>query len=436
MNQTPKSLRLQVGLFGRVNTGKSSLLNLLTGQDAALTSSQPGTTTDVVEKAMELLPLGPVLFLDTAGFEDGSPLGPSREERTLLALRRCDVVVLVMEAGAWGEAEERLVAMARDMKAPLMVVVNKVDQKAPSPPEMEFLRKDGRPVLCVIATLSQGRDVFLEDFKRSLAQVMPQALEPPLLGDLLPAGGLGVMVVPIDLQAPKGRLILPQVQAIRDGLDHDASVMVVKERELFTALDNLKRPPNLVVCDSQVVLKAAADTPPSVPLTTFSILFSRYKGDLVTMARGAAAIHGLRSGDRVLVAEACTHHALADDIGRVKIPRWLRRFTGLDLRVDHCAHHDYPEDLSRYRLVIHCGACMLNRREMLHRLRLAEEAAVPITNYGIAISVLQGVVERALGPFPAAFLAYRDQVVLEKKRAKTPFPAGSAEAGQEMRRMS
>jgi [FeFe] hydrogenase H-cluster maturation GTPase HydF len=436
MNQTPKSLRLQMGLFGRVNTGKSSLLNLLTGQDAAMTSSQPGTTTDVVEKAMELLPLGPVLFLDTAGFEDESSLGPSREARTLLALRRCDVVMLVVEAGVWGAVEERLVRMARDLKIPLMIVVNKVDVKEPSQAEMEFFRKDGRQVLCANAVLPQGRDAFLDALKSALAAALPRSLEPPLLGDLLPAGGLAVMVVPIDLQAPKGRLILPQVQAIRDGLDHDASVMVVKEREWLTALDNLKRPPNLVVCDSQVVLKVAADTPPSVPLTTFSVLFSRYKGDLVTMARGAAAIHGLRSGDRVLVAEACTHHALADDIGRVKIPRWLRRFTGLDLTVDHCAHHDYPADLSSYRLVIHCGACMLNRREMLHRLRLSEEVAVPITNYGIAIAVLQGVVERALGPFPAAVLAYRDQVALEKDRMKTTFPAGLAEAGQEMRRMS
>jgi [FeFe] hydrogenase H-cluster maturation GTPase HydF len=407
MSQTPKGQRLQVGLFGRVNTGKSSLLNLITGQDAALASPQPGTTTDVVEQAMELLPLGPVLFLDTAGFEDSSGLGPAREARSLLALRRCDVAVLVIEAGAWGQAEERLAQAARECKAALLLVVNKADQQAPSPEFLQRLRAISPHVLSASALDIAGRDAFLTRFKASLAAAAPQALEPPLLGDLLPAGGLAVMVVPIDLQAPKGRLILPQVQAIRDCLDNDASVMVVKERELSAALASLKRPPDLVVCDSQVVLKAAADTPPGVKLTTFSILFSRFKGDLVSMARGAAAIHRLKAGDRVLVAEACTHHALEDDIGRVKIPRWLRRFTGLDLRVETCSHHDYPADLAQFKLVIHCGACMLNRREMLNRLRLAEEAGVAITNYGIAISVLQGVAERSLEPFPAALQAYQ-----------------------------
>lgn len=407
MNQTPKGLRLQVGFFGRVNTGKSSLLNLVTGQDAALASPQPGTTTDVVEKAMELLPLGPVLFLDTAGFEDESALGERREERSLKALQRCDVVVLVTESGVWGAAEERLVAAASSQKSPVVVVVNKADQQAPETQFLETLSKVTPHVLVSCAVDGASRDAFLEAFKKALAAAVAQNAEPPLLGDLLPAGSLAVLVVPIDLQAPKGRLILPQVQSIRDALDSDASVMVVKERELLSALDNLKRPPTLVVCDSQVVLKAAADTPPSIPLTTFSILFSRFKGDLTAMARGAAAIHTLRAGDKVLVAEACTHHALADDIGRVKIPRWLRRFTGLDLDIQHRAHHDYPDDLSDYRLVIHCGACMLNRREMGNRLRLAGEAGVPITNYGIAISALQGVAERALSPFPAALEAYR-----------------------------
>jgi [FeFe] hydrogenase H-cluster maturation GTPase HydF len=220
---------------------------------------------------------------------------------------------------------------------------------------------------------------------------------------------MAVMVVPIDLEAPKGRLILPQVRAIRDCLDNDASVMVVKERELASALDNLKRPPDLVVCDSQVVLKAASDTPLSIPLTTFSILFSRAKGDLTSMARGAAMIHRLKAGDKVLVAEACAHHAVEDDIGRVKIPRWLRSFTGLNLQVDHCAGINYPEDLGGYKLVIHCGACMISRREMLHRLQDAKEASVPITNYGIAISVLQGVADRALQPFPDALQAYRTE---------------------------
>jgi [FeFe] hydrogenase H-cluster maturation GTPase HydF len=363
---------------------------------------------------MELLPLGPVLFLDTAGFEDLSGLGPAREARALLALRRCDVAVLVTEAGVWGAAEEQLARAAREGKAALVVVVNKADQQAPSAEFLQRLRAVSPHVLSASALDSAGRDAFLTRFKAVLAAAAPPALEPPLLGDLLPAGGLAVMVVPIDLQAPKGRLILPQVQAIRDCLDSDASVLVVKERELAAALGNLKRPADLVVCDSQVVLKAAADTPLAIKLTTFSILFSRFKGDLVAMARGAAALHRLKAGDRVLVAEACTHHALEDDIGRVKIPRWLRRFTGLDLQVTHCAHHDYPADLDQFKLVIHCGACMLNRREMLNRLKLAEEAGVAVTNYGIAISVLQGVAERALGPFPAALRAYQKEALAAK----------------------
>jgi len=407
MNETPKSLRLQVGFFGRVNTGKSSLFNLVVGRDAALASAQPGTTTDVVEKAMELLPLGPVLFLDTAGLEDASDLGPAREERTLRALRRCDVVVLVTEPGVWGAAEEGMVEEARRRKVGLVVVVNKIDQTVPHPTFLDRLMAVTPQVLCLSATDVSSRDDFLKRFKMALAIAAPQAIEPSLLGDLLPAGGMAVMVVPIDLEAPKGRLILPQVRAIRDCLDNDASVMVVKERELASALDNLKRPPDLVVCDSQVVLKAASDTPSSIPLTTFSILFSRAKGDLTSMARGAAMIHRLKAGDKVLVAEACAHHAVEDDIGRVKIPRWLRSFTGLNLQVDHCAGINYPEDLGGYKLVIHCGACMINRREMLHRLQDAKEASVPITNYGIAISVLQGVADRALQPFPDALQAYR-----------------------------
>lgn len=410
MNNTPKSLRLQIGLFGRVNSGKSSLLNLITAQDTALASPEPGTTTDVVEKAMELLPVGPVLFLDTAGLEDVSVLGEARRARTEGALDRADVVVIVTEPSVWGESEALLASGAKARKAALCIVVNKCDQRAPEPAFLERLRRETPHVFTVSAIDPAGRDAFLDAFKGALAQLAPSQAGPSLLGDLVPAGGVAVLVVPIDLQAPKGRLILPQVQGIRECLDSDAMALVVKERELPFALASLKQPPNLVICDSQVVLKAAADTPSNVKLTTFSILFARFKGDLVSMARGAGAIHRLRAGDRVLVAEACTHHALEDDIGRVKIPRWLRRFTGLDLDVEHVSHHDYPQNLGEYKLVLHCGACMLNRREMLGRIAKAERAGVPVTNYGVAISVLQGVAERALSPFPAALEAYLDAV--------------------------
>jgi len=362
----------------------------------------------VVEQAMELLPLGPVLFLDTAGSQDGSELGAARALRTRGAMQRADAVVIVTEAGAWGAAEQGLADDAKARQATVVAVVNKCDQRAPDAGFLERLRAVTPQVLCASAVDPAGREGFLAGFKAALAQARQASAGPRLLGDLVPAGGLVVMVVPIDLQAPQGRLILPQVQSIRDCLDNDAAALVVKERELAPMLANLRTPPCLVVCDSQVVLKAAADTPPSIRLTTFSILFSRFKGDLVSMARGAAAIHSLKAGDKVLVAEACTHHALEDDIGRVKIPRWLGRFTGLDLDVTHASHHDYPADLADYRLVIHCGACMLNRREMIDRLRRAEAAGVAVTNYGIAISTLQGVVERSLQPFPAALLAYQE----------------------------
>jgi [FeFe] hydrogenase H-cluster maturation GTPase HydF len=419
MTQAPKGMHLQVGFFGRVNTGKSTLLNLVAGQDAALTSPEPGTTTDVVERAMELLPLGPVLFLDTAGVGDETALGEAREERTFRAMRRSDVAVIVTDSGSWGQPEERLARETHEQGAGLVLVITKVDLNPPEEAFLAQLRAISPFLVCVNSTDPAGRDAFLNAFKAALAAAAPAEQAPPLLGDLIRPGGFLVMVVPIDLQAPKGRLILPQVQAIREVLDNDATVVVVKERELSHALDNMRQPPDLVVCDSQAVLKAAADTPSVIPLTTFSILFARLKGELDALAGGAAAIHRLKPGDRVLVAEACTHHALADDIGRVKIPRWLRRFTGLDLLVEHCCGCSFPAELGRYRLVIHCGACMLNRRAMLRRVHDAKRSNVPVTNYGIAISVLQGVIERSLQPFPSAQAAYRAAIELPTIAALT-----------------
>jgi len=414
MNATPRSLRLHVGVFGRANVGKSSFVNLVAGQGVSIVSPVPGTTTDVVEKSLELLPLGPVTLLDTAGVDDGSALGAQRVERARAALGRTDVAVLVTEAGVWSAYETDLVTACERQKTPFLIVVNKVDIVAPDRVWLDTLPPV--PTLELSCAAASGdaraREAFMGAFKRHLLDLAPDGfLDPPtILGDLLPSGRglpLVVLVVPIDLQAPKGRLILPQVQAIRDALDSDAATVVVKEREYAAALARLDAPPDLVVCDSQAVLKAVADTPPAIPLTTFSILFSRYKGDVNRMAAGAARIESLRPGDAVLVAEACSHHALEDDIGRVKIPRWLRQYTGADLRVDHCAGRDFPADLGAYSLVIHCGGCSLTRREQLRRVELARAAGVPITNYGMAISVLQGVAERALSPFPAALDAYR-----------------------------
>ncbi len=409
MNTAPKSLRLQIGIFGRTNVGKSSFLNLVAGQDVAIVSPVPGTTTDAVEKAMELLPIGPVVFLDTAGLDDATELSAARLRKTAAVFERADIFVLLAEAGAWGAYEERVAAEAGHRKAPLILVVNKIDLAAPSAAYLERLRALSPRVIECSCAETVGREGVVLAFKAALIEACPESFlaPPPLAGDLLPPGGSMVLVVPIDLQAPKGRLILPQVQVIRDALDNDALCLVVKERELAHALASLRRPPDLVVCDSQVVLKMVADTPPGVKCTTFSILFARLKGDLVSAVRGVCALDRLKAGDRILVAEACSHHALEDDIGRVKIPRWIRQYAGRDHPVDVFAGRDYPDNLADYRLAVHCGGCMLTRREMLNRIQKAERAGVAVTNYGVCISFVQGVLERVLSPFPAALDAYR-----------------------------
>lgn len=412
MNETPKGNRLQIALFGRTNVGKSSLLNLIIGQDIAITSSVAGTTTDIVEKAMELLPLGPVLFIDTAGLDDTSSLATLRLKKTRTIFDRADIVLLIVEPDMWTDFEEGVLVETGKRNIPAIVVINKIDIKTPSP---EFVKrisdKTGRFILA--SGVDRGkRELFLEPLKKYLIEVCPDDFiqPPPLIGDLLSPGGLAVLVVPIDLEAPKGRIILPQVQTIRDALDNDAAALIVKERELAHTLDMLNSPPDIVVCDSQVVLKVSADTPDNIPVTTFSILFARCKGDLVTMAQGATAIERLKHGDKVLIAEACSHHPVQDDIGRIKIPRWLRQYTGSDIGITVSAGRDYPDNLKEYNLIIHCGACMLTRREVLNRIQKAREAGVPITNYGVAISHLQGVLRRTLAPFPAALAAFKEKL--------------------------
>ncbi|MCM8812535.1 MAG: [FeFe] hydrogenase H-cluster maturation GTPase HydF [Candidatus Omnitrophica bacterium] len=410
MLSAPKSVRLHIGLFGRTNVGKSSFLNMIVGQDVAITSPQAGTTTDVVEKPMELLPLGPVLFLDTAGLDDASALSAERLRKTRRVFEQADIVALVTEPEQWAAYEEQICAMAAERKQPLAIIVNKCDVRRASEDFLQRVRQKSAAVVCCSSRSIDGPDAerAREELKRLLLWICPEDFlrAPPLLGDIIPAGGMAVMIVPIDLQAPKGRLILPQVQAIRDALDHDAFVCVVKEREYAALLQRLALPPDLVVCDSQVMLKMIADTPPAVACTTFSILLARQRGDLRVLAAGAAAIDGLRSGDRILIAESCSHHALEDDIGRVKIPRWMRQYAGVDLQVDVCSGKDFPADLSRYSLIVQCGGCMLNRREMLYRIQQAQQAAVPITNYGVCIAAVQGAMGRVLGPFPAALAEY------------------------------
>jgi len=416
MEKTPKALRLQIGIFGRTNVGKSSFLNMVAGQDVAITSPVPGTTTDVVEKTMELLPIGPVVFLDTGGMDDRSVLAESRIRRTRKAFERADVVTLIVEPEEWTEFEDTICEEASEKKAPLIVVINKTDLNTPSPAFLEQVRSKTERIISCSSVDPGLREDQVHAFKRELLAVCPDDFlkPPPLIGDLMPAGGLAVLIVPIDLEAPRGRLILPQVQTIREVLDSDAAALVVKEREYAALLKRLKSPPDIVVCDSQVVLKMVADTPLDVKCTTFSILFSRLKGDLPEMARGVAAIDTLKTGNKVLIAESCSHHAVEDDIGRVKIPRWLRQYVGVELDIRSSAGRDYPEDLETYKLIIHCGSCMLTRREMLHRIEKARAKGVPITNYGVAISFVQGVLERTLAPFPAALAAYRENKMKTK----------------------
>jgi len=400
MQATPRGLRLHIGLFGRRNVGKSSLLNAMTRQSVSIVSDVAGTTTDPVEKPMELLPIGPVLFIDTAGIDDIGALGEMRVERTRKVFERTDVGILVVPAGEWTPFEDEILSRLKGNSTPMIVVFNKADQGKPAAEVTRRLDAEGVPFLKAVASRGDG----ILDLRAALIRSVPEEyLNPPsILGDLIPPGEGVVLVVPIDKEAPKGRLILPQVQSIRDALDNDSWCVVAKERELAHVLDRLKQPPALVVTDSQAFLKVAADTPPEVPMTSFSILFARYKGDLVEFVRGAMAIDRLKSGSRVLVAEACSHHPIGEDIGRVKIPRWLTQYVGGKLDFVHVQGRDFPEDVTPYDLIIHCGGCVWNRRSMLSRLMQCRQQGVPITNYGVAISWSLGIFERALRPFPSA----------------------------------
>jgi [FeFe] hydrogenase H-cluster maturation GTPase HydF len=402
MKDTPKGMRLQIGIFGRRNVGKSSLLNALTRQQVSIVSDVPGTTTDPVEKPMELLPLGPVLFIDTAGLDDVGALGEMRAEKTRQVFERTDLGVLVAAGGEWGEFEDLILAELDKRKTPAVVAFNKADL-APSAGDAFASveqRLKGRATPSVRTAALRGDGVLA--LKEALVRAAPEEFmeAPPIIGDLMSPGEVAVMVIPIDLEAPRGRLILPQVQTIRDVLDHDSCVMAVKERELRDALDKLKAPPAIVVTDSQVFLRVAGDVPDHVPLTSFSILFARLKGDLREFVAGVRSIDGLKPGSKVLVLESCAHHPIGEDIGRVKIPRWLRQYTGVELEFVHRQGHDFPDDLGAYQLVVHCGACMLNRREVMSRILRCREAGVPITNYGVAITYSLGVLDRALSPFP------------------------------------
>lgn len=419
MEGTPRGLRLHIAIFGRRNAGKSSLINAVTRQKVALVSDIPGTTADPVYKSMEIPPIGPVVLIDTAGIDDVGDLGELRVRRTMQVLHQADLALIVLDpARGVGGGEQEILFQAKEDKVPVLGVANKLDlyPKEIAAKSAEWSRELGVSFVAASAVTGEG----IEQLKKEIIRLAPQNWgETPIVGDLIGPGDLVVLVVPIDLAAPKGRLILPQVQTLRDILDHDAIGLTVKEGELRQAMQSLNRRPKLVVTDSQAFRHADAETPPDVLLTSFSILFARYKGDLATLAAGAAAIDRLQPGDRVLIAEACTHHRTADDIGTVKIPGLLRQRVGGELDFYWGSGSGFPDDLKTYQLVIHCGACMINRREMLYRLMVAREAGVPVVNYGIAIAHLHGILHRALKPFPDALAVWERETLPEVRR-----PAG------------
>lgn len=391
LNDTPSGERVHIGFFGRRNAGKSSVVNAVTGQSLAVVSDTKGTTTDPVSKAMELLPMGPVLVTDTPGFDDEGALGELRVQKTRQVLGSTDVAILVADVTeGMTEADNRMLALFQKQQLPYLVVWNKCDllQEIPSCKENEIY-------------VSATEKINITLLKERIAQLGKGSEEKSrLAGDLIRPEDLVVLVIPIDESAPKGRLILPQQQVIRDILEADAGALCVKESELPGLLERLGTDPALVITDSQVFEKVSADVPERIPLTSFSILMARYKGLLDEAVRGVAAVEKLHDGDRVLIAEGCTHHRQCNDIGSVKIPRWLRNYTGKNLEIETCSGREFPEDLSRFALIIHCGGCMLNEREVRSRMKRAGAQGVPITNYGITIAYMQGILRRCVSMFP------------------------------------
>lgn len=399
MNETARGQRLHIAIFGRRNAGKSSLINALTDQNIALVSEVAGTTTDPVYKAMEILPIGPVVIIDTAGIDDVGALGTLRVEKSKEVLNKTDMVLLVIDVTQGITSfDTELINEVQQKKLPLVAVLNKTDQQAVSPATLEqFQQQLSIPTVAVSALANTG----INELKRLIVQQAPKKWDQqPIIGDLVEPGDMVVLVTPIDQAAPKGRLILPQVQTIRDILDHRAISLVTTEGTLPQTLSALAAKPAMVVTDSQAFGKVNDYTPPDITLTSFSILFARYKGDLESLVLGAKAIDNLQPGDKVLIAEACTHHRVEDDIGTVKIPNWLRKHVGGELQFEWVSGIKFPQDLQQYKLVLHCGACMLNRREMLSRIMQVRESGVPIINYGVAIAHLHGILRRALSPFP------------------------------------
>jgi [FeFe] hydrogenase H-cluster maturation GTPase HydF len=397
MVKTPKSLRLHIGLFGRRNVGKSSILNALVKQQVAIVSAQAGTTTDPVEKVMELKPIGPVVFIDTAGVDDEGALGQARMDQTSKVLFRTELAILVSDE--WTVYESQLVVLFRQKNIPFILAANKADLRRDRDLEDAARNSNVR----FVATTNAPAGTGIDDLRQAVIGATPEEFisVSPVITDLVTPRELVMLVTPIDIEAPKGRLKMLQVHCMREILDAGGFTMVVKETELPAALERLNGPPDLIVTDSQVFNKCVSITPPGVRMTTFSILMARFKGDFDKLAEGTQTIGSLRAGDKVLIAEACTHHPIGEDIGREQIPRLLADYIDDPLDIDVTAGRDFPDDLGRYKLIIHCGACVFNRKEMLWRIERAAEAHVPITNYGMAITYLQGDFDRAMEPLLA-----------------------------------
>ena len=401
LNATPSSERVHIGIFGKRNAGKSSLINAITGQNLASVSEAKGTTTDPVYKAMELLPLGPVMIIDTPGIDDEGVLGSLRIQKAYQVLNKTDIALVIIDAAVGPSAEDlRLIERINTKKIPLLIVINKC----------ETINEDKKTAYQ--ALLSNGKLLFVSaeqklnifELKEAIAQTVPaDENKAQIVADLLSPSDFVVLVVPIDSAAPKGRLILPQQQTIRDILEADAAAIVVKENELTNTLQNLGKRPKLVITDSQVFKKVAAETPADILLTSFSILFARYKGNLQTAVQGVTALDSLEDGDKILIGEGCTHHRQCDDIGTVKLPRWIKEYTGKNPEFIFTSGTEFPLNLSPYKMIIHCGACMLNEREMQYRIKCAVDQNIPFTNYGITIAYINGILKRTVEPFPQIY---------------------------------
>ncbi len=398
--KTPGSYRKHLIFLGRRNTGKSSLFNAFIGAKIAIVADHPGTTTDPVYKAMELAPIGPVTLIDTAGLDDEGYIGNLRASKTTSVLYKADAACIVVDY-RWTDFEDRIVEELRKKDIPFIIAISKADLNKHK--RVVEVVKEKNFKYCIVSIFNKES---IDNLRIAVASIIKNDYEPPLIEDLVDGGDLVVLVVPIDLGAPKGRLITPQVEAIRECLDAEAIPIITKERELKWTLESLKRKPKMVVTDSQAVMRVAADVPKDIPLTTFSILEARHKGDLSELVKGLAAIPKLKNGDMVLMGEACTHRSLADDIARVKIPRWLTNFTGKDIKFKVHSGREYPQNVDKYKLIIHCGGCVITRNMMIRRIEEAKNAKIPIVNYGVIISYLHGILKRTLEPFPEVLSLY------------------------------